>query len=130
MKRIWSTPCWGDFGTFDAIFCSGVLYHLPEPWRLLRQFPAISPRVFLWTHYCLEADADMAEAGYAGRRQSEGGPDEPLSGLSSHSFWPTLDALRQMLVDVGFVDLRILGNEPEQRDGPAVTIAVSTSSPQ
>src|SRR5205814_8013602 len=24
------------FGNFDAIFCCGLLYHLPEPWKLIR----------------------------------------------------------------------------------------------
>ncbi|MEO5721704.1 MAG: class I SAM-dependent methyltransferase [Chthoniobacterales bacterium] len=112
-----------QFGRFDAIFCCGLLYHLPEPWRLLRQFPGVSSRAFLWTHYCLEPDADRVVEGYAGRMQSEGGLDEPLSGLSSHAFWPTLEALQQMLRDAGFTRLRILGNEPQQTDGPAVAIA-------
>ena len=117
-----------QFGKFDAIFCCGLLYHLPEPWRLLRQFSAVSSRAFLWTHYCLDADADTSVTGYSGRMQSEGGLDEPLSGLSSHSFWPTLDSLRRMLSDAGFRSLRILGNEPEQTDGPAVAIAAGTEA--
>lgn len=116
------------FGKFDAIFCCGLLYHLPEPWRLLRQFPGVGSRAFLWTHYCLEAEADTIVAGYAGRMQSEGGLDEPLSGLSSHSFWPTLDGLRQMLRDAGFARLEILGDEREQTDGPAVAIAAWTEA--
>lgn len=119
-----------DLGRFDAIFCCGLLYHLPEPWRLLRQFPAISPRAFLWTHYCLGPDADTTTAGYVGRKQSEGGLDEPLSGLSSHSFWPTLDALQQMLRDAGFDRLQILGNDPNQVDGPAVTLAAWATNAQ
>ena len=117
-----------QFGKFDAIFCCGLLYHLPEPWRLLRQFSAVSSRAFLWTHYCLEADVDTAMAGYSGRMQSEGGLDEPLSGLSSHSFWPTLDSLQRMLTDAGFAHLRILGNESDQTDGPAVAIAACTEA--
>ena len=117
-----------QFGKFDAIFCCGLLYHLPEPWRLLRQFPDVGSRAFLWTHYCLDADADTTAAGYFGRMQSEGGLDEPLSGLSSHSFWPTLDSLERMLTDAGFGHLRILGNEPEQTDGPAVAIAACTET--
>ena len=31
------------FGKFDAIFCCGLLYHLPEPWKLLAQLPAVAP---------------------------------------------------------------------------------------
>ncbi len=117
-----------QFEKCDAIFCCGLLYHLPEPWRLLRQFPGVAPRMFLWTHYCLDAEADTSVEGYAGRMQSEGGPDEPLSGLSSHSFWPTLGGLEQMLGDVGFARWEILGNEPDQTDGPAVAIAAWTET--
>src|SRR5262249_26794973 len=40
------------FANIDAIFCSGVLYHLPEPWRLISQCPKIAPEIFIWTHYC------------------------------------------------------------------------------
>ena len=36
-----------DFGRFDAIFCVGLLYHLPRPWLLLDQFAAVAPNVFL-----------------------------------------------------------------------------------
>src|ERR1043166_1060321 len=27
------------FGKFDAVFCSGILYHLPEPWKLIERLP-------------------------------------------------------------------------------------------
>jgi hypothetical protein len=116
-----------QFGKFDAIFCCGLLYHLPEPWKLLRQFVEISPRAFLWTHYCKDEDADTAVAGYTGRMQVEGGRAEPLSGLSSHSFWPTLDELQRMLSDAGFGRLQILSNEIERANGPAVVIAAWAS---
>ena len=91
-----------QFGKFDAIFCSGLLYHLPAPWRLLRQFKEVSPHAFLWTHYCKEDQAKTMMEGYKGRMQSEGGLDEPLGGLSPQSFWPTLGSLVQMLNDAEF----------------------------
>ncbi len=34
-----TTDLLAQFGRFDAIFCSGLLYHLPEPWKLIEQFP-------------------------------------------------------------------------------------------
>src|ERR1041385_7426198 len=42
------------FGKFDAIFCCGLLYHLPEPWKLLAQLPTIAPRLFIWTQYAAD----------------------------------------------------------------------------
>lgn len=118
-----------DFGCFDAIFCSGLLYHLPEPWKLLRQFREVSSGAFLWTHYCKEDEADRSLGGYKGRLQVEGGMEEPLSGLSQHSFWPTLGSLLQMLSDAGFGRLHLLSNDPDQTDGPAVTLAAFAAQP-
>ncbi len=36
-----------ELGRFDVIFCSGLLYRLPEPWRLVEQFAVVAPGVFL-----------------------------------------------------------------------------------
>lgn len=116
----------GPFGRFDAIFCSGLLYHLPEPWKLLRQFPAISPHLFLWTHYCHDEQADTSAAEFRGRLQLEGGSDEPLSGLSTHSFWPTLGSLMKMLTTAGFCTIHIIDNDITHSDGPAITLAAFT----
>lgn len=112
-----------EFGSFDAIFCAGLLYHLPEPWKLLRQFTQVSPRAFFSTHYCKESEADTTCEGYKGKMQIEGGLEEPRSGLSPHSFWPTLGSLIQMLTEAGFQVLHILENAITESAGPVVTIA-------
>ncbi|MDQ6809911.1 MAG: class I SAM-dependent methyltransferase [Verrucomicrobiota bacterium] len=117
-----------QFGTFDAVFCSGLLYHLPEPWNLLRQFPAISPHLFLWTHYCADEHADVSVPEYRGRMHLESGIDEPLSGLSADSFWPTLGSLIKMLTVTGFKSVHILENDIKHPEGPAVTIAAFTEN--
>jgi hypothetical protein len=41
--------------------------------------------------------------GYQGKKWVEFGYADPLSGLSSWSFWPTLESLARMLVESGFV---------------------------
>ena len=112
-----------EFGQFDAIFCCGLLYHLPEPWKLVEQFTAVAPGLFLWTHCAAEADADQMVEGYKGRRQVEGGQDDVLSGLSSDSFWPTLGSLCTMLTTNGYGEVRLFENNPAHVNGPAVTLA-------
>jgi SAM-dependent methyltransferase len=112
-----------QFGHFDVIYCSGLLYHLPEPWRLVEQFAAVAPGLFLWTHYASEACADLFAESYKGLRQSEGGADDALSGLSPDSFWPTLGSLCTMLAMHGFSEVRLLANDLEHEHGPAVTVA-------
>ncbi len=111
-----------DLGNFDAIYCCGLLYHLPAPWRLVQQFAAVSQHLFLWTHYCRDSEVDISVDGFEGRMLPEGGIDEPLSGLSPHSFWPTIGALVNMLTAAGFPVLDILSDDPTQSDGPAITI--------
>jgi Protein of unknown function (DUF1698) len=36
---------------FDMIFCSGILYHMENPFELIKAMSLHSDRVFLWTHY-------------------------------------------------------------------------------
>jgi 2-polyprenyl-3-methyl-5-hydroxy-6-metoxy-1,4-benzoquinol methylase len=36
---------------FDMIFCSGILYHMENPFELIKAISQHTDRVFLWTHY-------------------------------------------------------------------------------
>src|SRR5262245_4701249 len=88
------------FGPFDLVFCSGVLYHLPKPWELVEQFPAVAPALFLSTHYA--EDEEVSVNGLGGRWYEELGRSDPLSGLSPQSFWPTRPALLALLEANGY----------------------------
>jgi SAM-dependent methyltransferase len=114
-----------EFGRVDAVFCSGVIYHLPEPWKLIKQVPRVTRRLFIWTHYANDLEADALLGDLRGKIHVEGGPDEPLSGMSATSFWLTLDSLLNVLKSAGFNRVRILHSDPNHRNGPAVTIAAS-----
>jgi len=111
------------FGHFDAIYCCGLLYHLPEPWKLISQFRPVADGVFLWTHCSSEEAAESIVHGNRGRRQEEGGADEVLSGLSPDSFWPTLGSLCNLLTKSGFSRIHLLNNHLDHPNGPAVTMA-------
>jgi SAM-dependent methyltransferase len=112
-----------EFGKFDAVFCSGVLYHLAQPWKLIEQAPRVASRLFIWTHYAEDSQADVRLNGLSGKYHDEGGKEEPLSGMSPKSFWLTLDSLQKILASAGFNSVRILDNDPKHSNGPAVTIA-------
>ena len=86
-------------GGFDAVFCAGLLYHLPEPWTLIARLAPISRWLFLDTHYA--ASDEVVLGPYRGRWHREG-PD-PLSGLSAVSFWFTFKHLTMLLLEQGFV---------------------------
>jgi SAM-dependent methyltransferase len=113
------------FGKFDAVFCSGVLYHLPEPWKLIEQAARVAPRLFIWTHYAHHSQANITLNGLNGKNYDEGGKEEPLSGMSPKSFWLTLGSLQKALASAGFNSVQILDNDPKHSNGPAVTIAAT-----
>jgi SAM-dependent methyltransferase len=111
-------------GRFDAVFCVGLLYHLPKPWELVEQIAGVSRGLFLWTHYAASGKAARRWRGYPGLLFREWRfLYEPRSGLSPASFWPTLDGLRQMLLDQGFSRIELIRDEPDHEHGPAVTLA-------
>jgi hypothetical protein len=112
-------------GKFDAVFCSGLLYHLPEPWKLIEKLPAIAPRLFIWTHYAAESEAQILPEGRQGKIHFEGGPDEPLSGMSSTATWLTLESLITSLTKSGYESVHVIHNDPTHANGPAVTIGAT-----
>jgi SAM-dependent methyltransferase len=118
-----------SFGKFDAVFCSGLLYHLPWPWKLIEQLPAVAPHLFIWTQYAAETEAHDVGHGLRGKIHGEGGPDEPLSGMSPTATWLTLDSLRGVLTACGYSRIEIIEDDPAHANGPAVTIGASTGRP-
>jgi len=98
------------FGTFDAIACLGVLYHLPRPWELLQQMAKVAPSAYIWTQIAGPGLDNVEVEGYRGLWEYEHGLADPLSGLSPRSFWPTLDSLLGMARDSGFPRAEVIDN--------------------
>jgi 2-polyprenyl-3-methyl-5-hydroxy-6-metoxy-1,4-benzoquinol methylase len=90
-------------GRFDAVYCVGVLYHLPRPWELLAKLATLTDTLYINTHFCPSNQIGLTLHGYEGKKWLEFGYEDPLSGMSSWSFWPTLKSLTTMLQDAGFV---------------------------
>lgn len=111
-------------GQFDAVFCCGLLYHLPEPWKLISQTPLVAPSLFVWTVYADEHEATIEVDGLRGREYAEGGLNEPLSGLSPKSIWLTLPSLLELLKRSGYRNIDIL-EKAQNPNGPAVSLAAS-----
>lgn len=115
------------FGKFDAIFCSGLLYHLPEPWKLIERLPTIAPSLFIWTHYAPETEAKAISNGLRGKIYVEGGLEEVLSGMSPTSMWLTLESLITSLTRSGYRSIQVIHNDLTHPKGPDVTIGARTS---
>src|SRR5215475_10368841 len=97
-----------SLGHFDAVYCCGLLYHLPEPWKLISQAPLVAPSLFVWTVYANENEATTEIDGLHAREHMEGGLNEPLSGLSPKSIWLTLPSLLELLKRSGYRNIEIL----------------------
>lgn len=116
-----------QYGQFDICFNVGLLYHLPEPWIHLRRIREVTQNIFLWTHYVDPSTVNEQRNGYPGWSYREFGFDDPLSGLSADSFWPSLDALIKMLSDAGFPRIQIIEDDNGNKEGPAVTLSARAS---
>ena len=114
-------------GKFDAVFCSGLLYHLPEPWNLIKQLAKVAPLLFVWTQYAAEHEATDVGDGLRGKIHLEGGPDEPLSGMSPSALWLTLASLREVAARAGYERFEIIHDDVSHPNGPAITFGAATS---
>lgn len=117
-------------GEFDAVYNVGLLYHLDDPARLLKQLAAISPRMFLDTILAPESDSSITlldRDGYRGALWREN-PTEVVGGIRSTSFRPTRDCLLRMLDDAGWRAIEVV-REDEEHDGLSLWCRTSAGVP-
>lgn len=86
--------------SYDIIFCCGLLYHLENPVTCLNLFKKTGASlIILQTH--ISENGGYTLEGYNGSWYQE--PSTRWSSWkTSRSFWPTKEALCQMLTDIGF----------------------------
>jgi len=117
--RFVQDDCWNvaNYGHFDVVFCSGLLYHLAEPRRYLNQLAQTGDVLILDSHYATETPTttyplgaiDYHE-GLRGRWYTEYGEgadtrnDETrwASWGNAKSFWPMKDDLIRVVTEAGF----------------------------
>lgn len=111
-----------DFGEYDAVFCSGLLYHLPRPWDVIQEISKVTSKLFIWTHYASDTKAAETINGYRGFWYEEFGYHDPLSGLSKKSFWVSKSSLFGMLKKAGFRNFKIYDDTQNHAQGPAIIL--------
>jgi SAM-dependent methyltransferase len=90
-------------GTFDAVFCCGILYHLDEPAKFLRTLGQVTNRLLIvQTHFAITANAD--NEGHDGHWYEEtGGAGNPWASWGNErSFWLTKRDLMLATQEAGF----------------------------
>ena len=101
-------------GQFDAIICSGILYHLTgeDALQLIRQMAAMSPLVVIDTHIALKQEKRFGD--YWGRSFREHGSGDSsakkearrwASADNETSFWFTRPSLVNALISAGFTSV-------------------------
>lgn len=113
-----------SYGGFDAVFCCGLLYHLPNPRAFVGRAAAAAPNLYLDTQYARPDWAIVEREGLRGWVRAED-PQDPQSGLSGTAFWPTLDELYRLLRESGYQTVTTLARLRDNRHGPRVRIAAS-----
>ena len=113
---------WDVLGKFDAVLCSGLLYHLPLPDAL-----ELARRMHAACRHMAVIDTEVAwgplveEAGYAGLRFKE--RPGRLSALDERdSFWLTRASLHALMYDAGFASSWELGSPGQPRRQTRATV--------
>jgi hypothetical protein len=108
---------------YDAIFCAGVLYHVTRPWNLIDRIAECRPKLlFIDTHYAT-SEAVLVER-WTGMWHQEG--SDPLSGLSSRSFWMSFKDLVMYVMEKGFL-VRFAQDMEDYPKGPRVWLLCERS---
>jgi hypothetical protein len=116
------------YSPFDLVFCLGVLYHVPEPAKVLSWFRSQAKTLFLGTHYADAEDRRLDALvythngkNYRVKEYHEGGLSDPVSGMSPISLWPYERDLLAMIEDAGYSKISVLGKDL-QNGIPHITI--------
>lgn len=103
-------------GNFDLVFCCGIFYHLAEPFSFLKWCLSQSSRLFMGTNVVVP-ESRAREVYYADGEQydclytSEGGIEDPISGMSPRSVCLTEPALIALLHRAGYQTVNVLGHD-------------------
>ncbi|MDX7953360.1 DUF1698 domain-containing protein [Lichenihabitans sp. Uapishka_5] len=115
---------------FDLVFCSGVLYHMSDPARLIRAMADAADNCFVWTHvYNPErhpvpfTPTQVEREGIQLRYWSHtyGQKEEVFwGGVDQTAVWLTSQDMVRAFKASGLSDVTIIEDQPNHPNGPAV----------
>jgi hypothetical protein len=127
---------------YDLIVASGVLYHLPNPVRLLELLAKAGGAFYLWTHYASDEAmpaGDPRRSAFLGaaETQESHGIRVRLHKRSYHGAWLSKsfcggmhdihcwmekDDILAVIRALGFTDIRVAHDEPGHPNGPSFSV--------
>jgi SAM-dependent methyltransferase len=87
-------PAIAEVGIFDLVLCVGLLYHLENPFRAIRNLHALTSKVLLIETMCLPGTRPTMELLDEGATENQ--------ALNYVAFYPSESCLIKMLYQVGF----------------------------
>lgn len=97
-----------ELGSFDLVLCFGLLYHLENPFRAVRNLHALTAKVLLIESMCIPDKRVLLEF-------RDEGPSED-QGLRNMAFYPTEACLVKMLYRAGFTSVCRFLDLPDHPD--------------
>lgn len=121
---------------YDLIFCCGILYHMLDPFELIRLCAARSDRLFIWTHYYRDQPRlkhlKPCEVEHGGERlqlhewtYTKRNIAAFIGGNRPTARWMALPVLLDVLARHGLSDVTVIRDEPDANNGPCVTLAAA-----
>lgn len=126
---------------YDILIASGVLYHMLDPLKLLKQISRVSDKIYIWTHYY---DAEIINSNSALKSKfkeiekierdgvvyqwSEQFYEGALAwsgfcgGSSPSSRWLTRKSILGYLNDCGYNQIDVSFEAPDHQNGPSFAI--------
>jgi SAM-dependent methyltransferase len=102
------TPEVLEAGTFDLVLCFGLLYHLENPFRAIRNLCSLTDKVLLVESMCAPGSEPRME--FLDEYEAED------QGLNYVAFYPTESCLVKMLYRAGFPFVYALAEAPDHAD--------------
>ncbi|EEP73306.1 class I SAM-dependent methyltransferase [Micromonospora sp. KC207] len=120
-----------ELGEFDAVLCAGLLYHVREPWTLLKDIAGVAAGIYLSTHYWGGVGDLQPIDGYTVKQVREEHPEPQARGLSVDVRWLDRESLFAALHNAGFAEVEVLHERrsPEVCDIIAVGRRTGTRRP-
>lgn len=88
------SPIFAEVGQFDLVLCVGLLYHLENPFRAIRNLRAITEKILIIESMCVPGQSPGMELLDEGTGEDQ--------GLHFVAFYPTEACLVKMLYRAGF----------------------------